>query len=250
MSQEWIANYRQANIVSVFIRSSIYWLFLAVTTILWAWPVLFSVVFPVTTRFKVMRVWPKMNLYALRIICGISYRVEGEENLPDRPAIVFSKHSSTLETLLLQLHIPPAVYVAKKELLYIPFFGWGMAVLNFITIDRSAGHRAMVYMVQQAKDRLTRGLWVIIFPEGTRMAIDAAPDYKIGGAMMAAKTGAPVVPVAHNAGIFWPRKSFLKWPGEATIWFGPAIETDGVKARAILDQAQEVIEGKMKELYR
>ncbi|MCB1754729.1 MAG: 1-acyl-sn-glycerol-3-phosphate acyltransferase [Gammaproteobacteria bacterium] len=241
---------RQANKTLVAIRSFLYWILLTVSTVIWAWPILLSAVFPLQVRFKIMRVWPRFNMWALKTICGIRYRVEGLENLPKEPSIIFAKHASTWETIALQLLIPPAVYVAKKQLLYIPFFGWAMAVLNFVTIDRSAGRRAIVYMVEQAKDRLARGFWIIIFPEGTRKPIDAEPDYKIGGAVMAAKTGAKVVPVAHNAGIFWPRHSFLKWPGEVTVWFGPAIETNGLSAEEIRRTAQKVIESKMQELIR
>jgi 1-acyl-sn-glycerol-3-phosphate acyltransferase len=195
-----------------------------------------------------MRVWPRFNLWALKLICGVSYKVEGAENLPTEPAIIFAKHSSTWETIALQLLVPPAVYVAKKELLYIPFFGWAMAVLNFITIDRSAGRKAIVFMVEQAKERLSRGLWIIIFPEGTRKGVADELDYKIGGAVMAAKTGVPVMPVAHNAGIFWPKNSFLKWPGVITVSFEPAIDVTGMGAKEILSSVQEVIEAKMARL--
>lgn len=248
MSQQVVAKARQANKALVTIRSLVFFALMVVSTLVWSVPVLTSVIFPLKVRFAIMRVWPRFNLWALEIICGVKYRVEGLENLPDEPSIVFSKHSSTWETLALQLLIPPAVYVAKKELLYIPFFGWAMAVLNFLTIDRSAGRKAILYMVEQARDRFSRGLWIIIFPEGTRKSIGAEPDYKIGGAVMAQKTGAPIVPVAHNAGVYWPRHSFLKWPGEITVWFGPSIETKNKKAEQIRQETETVIETKMKEL--
>lgn len=248
MNSEKLQRARQANRPLVAIRSAIFMLIMVVSTMVWWLPVVLSVVLPLRVRFAVMRVWPRFNIWALKVICGVRYRMEGLENLPDQPAIVFSKHSSTWETLILQLVIPPAVYVAKKELLYVPFFGWAMGVLNFLTIDRSAGRRAVLYLVEQAKDRLSRGLWIIIFPEGTRRPIDAPPEYKVGGPVMAQKTGAPVVPVAHDAGIFWPRHSFLKWPGEITVWFGPAIETSGKTSEQIKAEAQEVIENRMKEL--
>lgn len=250
MSDDLYHRSREANKTLVWVRSAIYWVVLALTTMIWAWPILLSVVFPLETRFKVMRVWPRFNLWALKVICGVRYRVEGQENLPTEPSIIFAKHSSAWETIALQLLIPPAVYVAKKELLKIPFFGWALSVLNFITIDRAAGRRAIVHMVQQAKDRLSRGLWIIIFPEGTRKGVNDELDYKIGGAVMASKTNAKVVPVAHNAGIFWPRHSFLKWPGEVVVWFGPAIDTTDLNAEQIRNQAEEAIETKMVELYR
>jgi 1-acyl-sn-glycerol-3-phosphate acyltransferase len=239
---------RQSNRVLVALRSSVFFVFMVVSTIVWAIPVLLSIVFPLRVRFRIMRVWPRMNLWMLRVICGVRYRIEGLENLPDEPSVVFAKHSSTWETLALMFFFPPAVYVAKKELLYIPFFGWAMAVLNFLTIDRSAGRRAIKYMVDHAKERFSRGLWIIIFPEGTRKPIGAPLDYKIGGAVIAAKTGAPVVPVAHDAGVFWPRKSFLKWPGEITVWIGPPISSKDKSAEAIRNEARDVIEAKMQEL--
>ncbi len=245
---EVVISRRHVNRNLVALRSAIYWCVLLISTLIWAWPVLFSVIFPLRVRHAIMRVWPRFNLWALKLICGIRYKIEGMENLPDKPSIIFAKHSSTWETLALQIAVPNAIYVAKKELLYIPFFGWAMAVLNFLTIDRSAGRKAIAYMVEQAKDRLSKGLWIIIFPEGTRKAVGAEPEYKIGGAVMAEKTRAPVVPVAHNAGIFWPRHSFLKWPGEITIWFGPAIETDHLDAEQIRAKARDVIEAKMQEL--
>ena len=251
MSDDLLGRTRQASSRQlVAIRSTIYMLVLVVSTCVIAGPVMLSVVLPLKYRFAIMRTWPRLNLWALEKICGVRYRVKGRENLPNEAAIVFSKHSSTWETIALQMLIPPAVYVAKKELLYIPFFGWAMAVLNFLTIDRSAGLKAIRYLVDQAVDRLGRGLWIIIFPEGHRMPIDAAPNYKIGGAMMAARTEAPVVPVAHNAGVFWPRHSFLKWPGEITVSFLPPIETKGKKPDAILAEAEAVIEEEFKALLK
>ncbi len=239
---------RQANKTWVAIRSAFFWILFASSTVIWAFPILLSVVFPLRVRFKVMRVWPHFNLWALKVICGVNYRIEGKENIPATASIVFSKHSSTWETIALQLMLPPAVYVAKKELLYVPFFGWAMSVLNFVTIDRSAGRRAIKFLVDQAKERFSRGLWIIIFPEGTRKAVGAEPDYRIGGAVIAQKCGVPIVPVAHNAGVYWPRHSFLKWPGEIVIAFLPLISSEGKKPDIIRDEVQHVIENKMNEL--
>lgn len=251
MSDDLLSRTRNASARPlVALRSALYMVVLVISTCVIAGPVMLSIVLPLRYRFAIMRTWPRLNLWALDKICGLRYRVKGEENLPDQAAIVFAKHSSTWETLALQMLIPPAVYVAKKELLYIPFFGWAMAVLNFLTIDRSAGRKAIRYLVDQAVDRLERNLWIIIFPEGHRMPIDAAPNYKIGGAMMAARTGAPVVPVAHNAGVFWPRHSFMKWPGEITVSFLPPIETQGKKPDVILAEAQEVIEAEFQALLK
>ncbi|MDO6461340.1 lysophospholipid acyltransferase family protein [Granulosicoccaceae sp. 1_MG-2023] len=251
MSEDLLTRTRKASSRRlVALRSAIYMVVMVLSTCIIAWPVMLSIVLPLKYRYAVMRTWPRVNMWALEKICGVRYTVKGRENLPSEPSIVFAKHSSTWETIALQMLIPPAVYVAKKELLYIPLFGWAMAVLNFLTIDRSAGRRAIRYLVDQAVDRLGRGMWIIIFPEGHRMAIDAEPNYKIGGAMMAARTGAPVVPVAHNAGVFWPRHSFLKWPGEITVSFLPPLQTEGKKADVILAEAQQAIETEFQALLK
>jgi 1-acyl-sn-glycerol-3-phosphate acyltransferase len=164
--------------------------------------------------------------------------------------VVLSKHQSAWETLAFQVIFPPQVYVIKRELLWIPFFGWGLAMLSPIAIDRSAGMRAVKQMLMQGKDRLKQGFWVIVYPEGTRTLPGARGSYQIGGAAIAAYAGAPVLPVAHNAGRCWGRKAFLKYPGLITVSIGPAIESRGVKADALTRQAEDWIETEMARLDR
>lgn len=193
-------------------------------------------------RYRLLTLWPRFNLFWLRLCCGIRYRVNGLEHLPNRAAIVMAKHQSTWETLALTQILPPQVWVLKKELLNVPIFGWGMRLLSAIALDRSAGRKAMVELVRQASDRLQLGLWVIVFPEGTRTQPGAKPRYRMGGAVLAARTGVPIVPIAHNAGLFWPRGSFIKHPGVIEVEIGPLIPTQGRQAEEILQDVQQWVE--------
>lgn len=197
---------------------------------------------PFRTRYAVSRAYAVFNLWALRTLCGIRYQVEGGEHIPDGAAIVLSKHQSTWETFALQVLFPPQVYVLKRELLRVPFFGWGLALLNPISIDRGAGRKAVEQVVDQGRARLEDGLWVIVFPEGTRIPAGQQGRYKLGGAVLAAHTGYPVVPVAHNAGLVWPRRQFLKRPGTVRVVIGPPIESAGREAADILKEAEAWIE--------
>ena len=234
----------------LYLRSMVFFGLFACYTVGFAIPICLSAVLPIRWRYGIARGYPIVTLFTLRVICGLHYRVEGRENLPDTPSIVFSKHQSTWETLALTVQLPAATYVAKRELLWLPFFGWGMAALRFITIDRSSGRRAVEKIVEQARDRFASKLWIIIFPEGTRRPVGAAPNYKIGGAVTAVKTGVPVVPVALNSGEFWPRLSLIKWPGEITMAFGPAIDTTDRTPEEVRELASTWIEGKMQEITR
>jgi 1-acyl-sn-glycerol-3-phosphate acyltransferase len=198
--------------------------------------------FPFRVRYATARSFAYFNLWTLRWFCGIRYHVEGTENIPAGPAVVFCKHQSTWETLAMQALFPPQVYVLKRELLRVPFFGWGLARLEPIAIDRRAGRTAVNQVIEQGADRLAKGYWVIVFPEGTRVAAGSTGRYKLGGAVLAAHVGCPAVPVAHNAGEFWPRRSFLKRPGTIEVRVGPPIETAGRKPEEILNEARTWIE--------
>ena len=232
----------------LYLRGAIFLLLFAVATIFCAVPVIVSAVLPLMWRYKLLRLYPRTVLLLLRVCCGLSHRVEGVENLPDKPAVVFCKHQSTWETLAMVQHLPPAVFVAKRELLWLPFFGLGMIALQFITIDRRAGHRTVEQLIRQSADRLAKGLWVVIFPEGTRRPVGAPPRYKLGGAIMAVENGVPLVPVAVNSGEFWPRHSVIKWPGEIAMSIGPAIATEGKSPEQVRDEAQQWIEAEMEQI--
>ncbi len=231
------------------LRSLLYLLYLSVTTIFYATMMLLTLILPLKWRYMIIRGYAWLQVTGLRYICGLHYRLEGMERLPDEPSIIFSKHQSTYETFVLLYELPHSAFVAKRELLWVPFFGWGVYALRYITIDRSAGRKVISQMIEQAEDRFSKGLWVTIFPEGTRKSPGEEPDYKPGGALMAAKTGRKVVPMVHNSGEFWPRHSLLKWPGVVTFRVGPAIETKGRSASKILADAKDYIEGEYPSMH-
>ena len=172
----------------------------------------------------------------------------GAENVPAQACVVLSKHQSAWETLAFQVIFPPQVYVIKRELLWIPFFGWGLAMLSPVAIDRTAGMRALKQMLAQGKDRIARGFWIIVFPEGTRIAPGARGTYQTGGAAIAVHAGAPVLPVAHNAGTCWGRHAFRKYPGTITVSIGKPIDSRGKKAAALTREVETWIETEIPRL--
>jgi 1-acyl-sn-glycerol-3-phosphate acyltransferase len=174
--------------------------------------------------------------------------VEGREHLPAKPAVILAKHQSAWETLAFQEIFPPQVLVLKKELLWIPFFGWGLALMSPIAIDRANGRAALRDIARRGRERLAQGFWVVIFPEGTRVRVGEKRAYRQGGAWLAAQCGVPVVPVAHNAGRLWPRNAFLKRPGNITVRIGPPIPTSGRDAKQISADAEAWIEREQRTL--
>ncbi len=201
------------------------------------------------TRYRVIVHWADIVLWVVWHVCRIEYRVLGRENLPGRAAVVLSKHQSAWETMAFQQILPPQAFVLKRELLRVPFFGWGLACFPNISIDRGAGKDALAQVLEQGRELLDEGFWVIVFPEGTRTAPGATRRYKPGGAFLAANTGAPVIPVAHNAGEFWRRRAFLKYPGTITVSIGPPIDPAGLTPAQINARAQSWIEAEMRRLF-
>lgn len=188
-------------------------------------------------------------LQAAKYLCGIRYNIIGAENIPkNNRFIIFSKHQSTWETLFLLFYFPHMSIILKKELLNIPFFGWGLRAIRPIAIDRSAGRTAIANLNHQGEKRLQEGLCILCFPEGTRTSPGEKPEYKVGGAMLASKTEAPILPIALNSGECWPKRKFLKIPGTISIIIGPCIETKGKKSSAILQETQEWIETQMSQI--
>jgi 1-acyl-sn-glycerol-3-phosphate acyltransferase len=201
------------------------------------------------TRYRIITSWSRLMIWAAEHICGIRYRVLGAENIPDEPCIVLSKHESAWETLALQVLLRPQVWVIKRELLWIPFFGWGLAMLSPIAIERGDSRRALRQMVEQGRARLAQGFSRVVFPEGTRSAPGRRGVYHAGGAWLAVQTGAALLPVAHNAGDVWPRSSFLKYAGLVTISFGPALHaTREISAQALTGHVEAWIEGEMERI--
>ena len=197
---------------------------------------------PLRWRYRGVTTWNAFAMWWLEVTCGLGYRVTGQEHVPGGPAIILCKHQSAWETIALPRLFPPQVLVFKRELLFIPFFGWGLATLDPIVLNRSARHQALRVLLTQGKERLSRGLWVTLFPEGTRVAPGAKGHYNAGGGMLAAETGVPVLPIAHNAGLFWGRNTFAKKPGVIDLVIGPVIATQGKDARQIMSEAETWIE--------
>ncbi len=228
-----------------FLRSLLFTLVMATITIVISTLGILALPLPFKFRWHIIRLWSVLNLWAIDWICGIRYELIGEENIPDETSIIFSKHQSTWETFALQHFFPPQVYVIKRELLWIPFFGWGIAILNPIAIDRRSGHSAIRQVVEKGTARLKRGEWVVIFPEGTRVRPGEKKRYKMGGAILAAESGFPIVPVAHNAGMYWQKGQFIKKPGTIKVVIGPVIQSQGRKAEEILKDVENWIESTM-----
>ena len=225
----------------VFVGSCLFALGLACSTMVFTPIALVSTVLPYRFRWRVVTRWSRFNLFWLSLTCGVKSEVSGLENIPAEPTVILSRHESAWETLALQRWFAPQVWVLKRELLRIPFFGWGLATMRPIAIDRSAGLHAFAQMLKQGGERLAQGCWVVVFPEGTRMPPGARRRFKQGGARLAVHTGRPVVPVAHNAGDCWPRNSFYKYPGTIRVVVGAPIETAGRKAAQVNRVAEQWI---------
>ncbi len=230
------------------IRSLLFNLFMWLSVLVYAPLALLTAPLPFRWRYLFIVQWARFHVWILKPLCGLEYRVEGERHLPEGPAVLLAKHQSAWETLAFQLIFPPSVWVLKRELMWVPLFGWALALLRPIAIARGSGRRAVEQMVEQGRERLASGLWVTVFPEGTRVAPGQHRRYGIGGAVLAAETGCPVVPVAHNAGCFWPRRGFIKHPGTVHVVIGPAIESRGKTAERIREEVETWIEGTMERL--
>jgi 1-acyl-sn-glycerol-3-phosphate acyltransferase len=203
---------------------------------------------PPRRRFWVIKQWCSANLWAARVLCGIRYQVVGAENIPETTHLILCKHSSTFETLALNEIFFPISFVAKRELLWVPFFGWGFALASPITIDRKAGTLAMQQMVEQGRARLASGFWIVIFPEGTRIPVGTRAKYKTGGARLAIGMDRPILPVAHNAGYVWPKGRWGKRPGTITISIGQPIPSTGRDAMELTAEVEEWIEAETARL--
>jgi len=199
-------------------------------------------------RYYLITRWAVFNLWWLKICCNVTYEIKGKDNIPGKPCIVMSKHQSAFETLALQQIFIPQVWILKKELLQIPIYGWGLASMQPIAINRDSTIKSFRQIADQGCERLQKGYWVIIFPEGTRVAPNKKKKYLPGGGMLAEKSGAQVVPVAHNAGRLWPRNSMIKKPGLITIKIGPVIESENKSAKKITDEVENWIEKEVGEL--
>ncbi|MEQ1668539.1 MAG: lysophospholipid acyltransferase family protein [Sulfuriferula sp.] len=230
------------------LRSVAFLLLQLLLTVVFAVLALFTFPFSIFVRYRVITTWNRLIVWLARWVCGIRYQVIGRENLPAAPVIIMAKHQSAWETIALPILLPPMAIVLKRELLRIPFFGWGMAMLTPIAIDRAGGRAALKQITEQGKQRLAAGLGVLIFPEGTRVAHGEVGKYGIGGAWLATHAHSLVVPVAHNAGQCWSKNAFLKRSGLITVSIGPVIDPKGMKPDALNQQVQTWIEQEMARL--
>lgn len=200
------------------------------------------------TGLNLASVWAKLNLWGIKFFCNLNCKVHGLENVPPHGCIVMSKHQSTFETYFLASFLKDYVFVAKRALTLIPVFGWCLFLVKFILIDRKSGRSAIKQMIDQSRVHLANGTHVVVFPEGTRMPVNAQPNYRAGGAIVATSLEADILPIAHNAGEYWPRMGFIKWPGEITMYIGKPINCKDKTPDQALNETQEWIEGKMQEI--
>ena len=230
------------------LRSILYLLLAILITAPFGLLVTLSVVFPMKFRFWLIKVWRTGFMALCQFVLGIRYQVIGRENMPTSPSVILCKHQSAWETVSLQSIFPPQVFVLKKSLLMIPFLGWAFAAVKMISINRNAGKDALRQVIDQGCERLKAGYWVVIFPEGTRIAPGESRRFKTGGAHLAATAGVLTVPVAHNAGEFWAKNAFVKKPGMITVSIGPPIDPTGKSAAEITAQAERWIEAEMRRI--
>lgn len=224
--------------------------YLFVSVLVYGILVLASAPFGYRVINRLVLAWADLTLGLLRRLCGLGYEIEGLENLPERNTVVLVKHSSAWETIAQLKWWPKQTWVIKRELLWAPVLGWVIRLLRPIAIDRRAGRSAVQQVVDQGLERLAEGFWVVIFPEGTRVAAGQTRRYGLGGALLATAAGRPVVPVTHDAGFYWPRRGLLKKRGRIRVAIGPPIETDGRDPREINAEVQAWIEGKLAEFER
>jgi 1-acyl-sn-glycerol-3-phosphate acyltransferase len=242
------ANTPSLAILGLLPRSLLFSLGLLVSIGICAPLVVLGFFLPFVHRYRISQLWTGFNIWWLRVTCRIDYQLSGTEHIPDRPVIVMAKHQSTWETLFLQQYLPPMAWVVKRELLWLPFFGWALALLRPIAINRRAGASAVKQVIRQGVEHLRRGQWVLIFPEGTRTSPGVRKRYGLGGAVLATHSGYPVLPVALNAGEFWPRGGFLKRPGTVRVVFGPLMESVGRSPQELNQQVEGWIEGVMAQI--
>lgn len=232
----------------LFVRSLLFWIGLALSTVIITplIPLLYPL--PFALRYRYAHQWTRFNLWWLQLTCRLKYRVEGLDNIPVTPCIIMSKHQSAWETMALQLFFPPQVWVMKREVFWLPFFGWAIAAMEPIAIDRASGRKAVTQIIEQGRKRLNDGRWIVIFPEGTRVPPGKKGRYGQGGGILSAETGYPIIPVALNAGEFWRRNAFIKRPGTIDVVIGEPLYPEGKTATELTRQVEDWIEGEMQRI--
>ena len=241
----------------LYIRATLFWVGFALSSLLVGLVAPFLLFASYETSYKVLSPWTNFNLWWLKVTCGVNYDIKGRENIDiNRNGIILANHQSTWETLLFPTIFPPISWVLKKELFKIPFYGWGLAKVKPIAIDRDAGSSAVDQVKTKGKERLDEGNWICIFPEGTRVNPGEKKRYRMGGALLAeycAKQsedgkGYPIYPVAHNAGECWPRHSYIKKPGTITVSIGQPFTVEGLDPGEINEKVKNWIEAEVETL--
>jgi len=232
----------------LFIRSMLFNILMVVTVPFVLIPGLFTLPFSFKVRYRVYSSWSLGMMWLVEKLCGLGYEVQGAENIPAGACIIYSKHQSTWETIALQKIFPPQVWVLKRELLWVPFFGWALAMLGVVAINRSSGRKAVKQIAELGKQRLEQGKCVVIFPEGTRVAPGVEKRFGVGGAILAQHSQYPLVPVCHNAGEYWPRRGIIKKPGTIKVVIGKPIDPTGRKAEDMNAEIKQWMEAVYKEI--
>lgn len=232
----------------LFLRSLLFNVAVSIFTFGYAFLLLFTYPLSFKSRYKYIRLFSKVVAWLARVICNIHYSVEGKNNLPKENCIILSNHQSTWETFTFQLIFPMHTWVIKKEILKIPIVGWAAALFRPIAIDRKAGDTAVNQLLEQGEARLNEGCWIIIFPEGTRVPVNKNKRFARGGSLLAKKTGRKVIPVAHNAGYYWPRRTFIKKPGMIQVKIGPPIDVKDRDAIEINRLAKEWVDNALETM--
>lgn len=218
------------------LRASFFTLGMTLSTLVYALPCVLVRFLPYRICFAFVSSWCAFNTFWLRVTCGINYKISGQENIPEQPCVIMSNHQSTWETLAFPGIFPTFTWVVKKELLYIPLFGWGMASVAPIALNRKQGKQAMQQLISEGKEKLALGRCILIFPEGTRTSYHEQRSLKVGGFLLAKQTQSFILPVVHDSGRLWPRKHFLKQAGTVHVRIGKLISTENKTAEELRDE--------------
>jgi len=233
------------------IRSALFNLCFMLLTVVFSLLVILSRPFGFAAAWSWARVWSASIFALLRILCGIHINIEGKQHMPEHACVVMAKHQSAAETIAMPILLPPYAWILKRELFYIPFFGWALALMGAIGIRRGSPRAAIKQVMQDGKTRLRQNLWVVIFPEGTRAPVGSTGNYQPGGVIVAQKAQVGILPLAHNAGLLWPKRGFIKHPGTITFRFLPYISAETVssmKRTELLQRLETDIETETRKL--
>jgi len=230
------------------LRSIVFTIVLFISVAPFALLVILVRIFGTKASATVSKSWAHFIDWSCRVLCGLSFSIEGQENIPDQACVVFLKHSSAYETIIQWLVMPEQTWVLKRELMWAPFFGWALACLSPIAINRGSGKQAVNQVINKGKKQLSAGRCIMIFPEGTRMPSGQTRRYGISGTLLAQEAGTVILPIAHNAGDYWPRRGWLKRPGNVVFSIGKAVNPAGRDPRQVNEEIQEWIESRLKEI--